>query len=96
MTPVRSRIGAAADAVSIAALATQVFLDTYASEGVRPDLAREAFHIYSPEAFAGRLAEPDRVFLLAGQGVVVTGFAEEQCSNRHKKTGGETGDENMR
>jgi ribosomal protein S18 acetylase RimI-like enzyme len=68
------------DAVTIAALAVQVFLDTYATEGIRPDLAREAFAEYSTEAFASRLQEPVRRFFLAEQATGLIGFAEVQVS----------------
>ena len=64
------------DAVTIAALSVQVFLDTYATGGIRPDLAREAFSHYSVKAFAARLAEPDRVFLLAEHATGLLGFAK--------------------
>jgi diamine N-acetyltransferase len=64
------------DAVTIAALATQVFLDTYATSGVRPDLAREAFHEYSEQAFSERLNDPKRNFLCAMQSGALVGFAE--------------------
>ncbi len=70
------RDGTPGDAAVIAALATQVFLDTYATEGVRPDLAIEAFEQYSAERFSGRLAEPGRRFLLAENGTGLLGFAE--------------------
>jgi diamine N-acetyltransferase len=66
------------DAVTVAALAVQVFLDTYATEGVRPDLAREAFAEYSVEAFTKRLQEPDCRFFLAEHGTGLIGFAEIQ------------------
>lgn len=64
------------DAATLAALSIQVFLDTYATEGVRPDLAAESFAIYSAEAFAQRLHEPARHFILAEQGCGLLGFAE--------------------
>ena len=70
------RIGSAADAQTVAALAIQVFLDTYATEGVRPDLANEAFAEYGCGNFAQRLAEKGRVFYLAEQGSGLVGFAE--------------------
>ncbi|MFN3305009.1 MAG: hypothetical protein ACK44A_15010, partial [Roseateles sp.] len=56
------------DVTAIAALAIQVFLDTYASAGIRPDLAREALRDYGVDAFAPRLREPRRRFLLAERG----------------------------
>jgi diamine N-acetyltransferase len=74
--PLLLRPAAPEDAVTIAALAMQVFLDTYATEGIRPDLAREAFAEYSAEAFAVRLGEPARGFLLAELGAGLLGFAE--------------------
>ena len=64
------------DAVTIAALSVQVFLDTYAPLGIRPDLAIEAFSNYSTEAFVGRLAEPSRCFLLSEHETGLLGFAE--------------------
>ncbi|MDL1860880.1 GNAT family N-acetyltransferase [Betaproteobacteria bacterium PRO7] len=68
------------DAVTIAALAVQVFLDTYATEGVRPDQAREAFAEYSVEAFAVRVQEPTRRFFLAEHAAGLLGFAEMQLA----------------
>jgi hypothetical protein len=44
------RAATAADLPSVRALATQVFLDTYATEGIRTSLAREAEHQFSIEA----------------------------------------------
>lgn len=74
--PTDLRLGTPADALSIAALATQVFLDTYAPEGVRPDLAREAFEVCSPAAFSQRLVAAGRRFILAVRGEHLLAFAE--------------------
>lgn len=73
--PIELRPGGPGDAVTIAALAVQVFLDTYATDGVRPDLAREAFREYSEQAFA-RLHDPNRSFVLADAQAGLVGFAE--------------------
>jgi GNAT superfamily N-acetyltransferase len=74
---VRFRPGERSDAIAIAALSVQVFLDTYATEGVRTDLAREAFREYSEAAFLSRLCEPNRRFVLAeAQEAALVGFAE--------------------
>jgi diamine N-acetyltransferase len=70
------RLGAPADAETVAALAIQVFLDTYATDGVRPDLANEAFVEYGQSVFAQRMAQEGRVFYLAEQGSGLVGFAE--------------------
>lgn len=77
---VRLRPGLPSDAVPIAALATQVFLDTYATQGVRPDLAREAFEQYSESAFARRFMETTRRFIVAENDGALVGFAEILCS----------------
>ena len=54
----------------------QVFLDTYACDGVRPDLAREALSVYSPERFTQRLADPSSSFILAERRGHLVAFAE--------------------
>jgi GNAT superfamily N-acetyltransferase len=90
------RAGTEHDAITIAALAVQVFLDTYATEGVRPDLAREAFEGYSTEAFADRLARPDRCFVLAMHGNALQGFAEVLTSECQAPAAGIRGAELVR
>ncbi|MBO9689060.1 MAG: GNAT family N-acetyltransferase [Mitsuaria chitosanitabida] len=70
------RPGAPQDATPIAALAIQVFLDTYATQGIRPDLAREVFRNYSPEAFLERVHRPGCHFVLAEIDAALIGFAE--------------------
>lgn len=76
MKHVTLRCGASGDALCIGLLSMQVFLDTYATDGVRPDLAREALAEYSPERFQQRLSEADRSFTLAETGGGLVGFAE--------------------
>ncbi len=90
------RCAAPEDAVTIAALAVQVFLDTYATEGVRPDLAVEAFSEYSTEAFASRLQEPNRRLVLAEQATGLVGFAEIQVSPLSAPAGAVVGAELIR
>ena len=74
--PISIRVGALSDAETISALAIQVFLDTYATYGVRPDLANEAFAEYGQAVFAQRLRQADRIFYLAERGQGLLGFAE--------------------
>lgn len=90
------RLAAAFDAPAIAALAVQVFLDTYATAGVRPDLAREAFEEYAVDAFAARLAEPERCFVLACRGDGLLGFAEVLAAALHAPAGDVRGAELVR
>jgi diamine N-acetyltransferase len=70
------RAAVPADALCIGVLAMQVFLDTYATDGIRADLAREVLAGYSPEAFAERLADRDVSFVLAETPGHLIGFAE--------------------
>jgi ribosomal protein S18 acetylase RimI-like enzyme len=73
---IKLQVGVSENAEVISALAIQVFLDTYATDGVRPDLAAEVFSEYSKDQFYRRLEEPDRLFVLAKQDDGIVGFAE--------------------
>ena len=64
------------DALCLGVLATQVFLDTYAPQGIRPDLAREALACYSPEVMAAHLADPNVHFVLAESDGHLVAFLE--------------------
>lgn len=64
------------DALCVGVLAMQVFLDTYATEGIRPQLAREVLAHCAPEAFASRIACPRTAFVLAEHAGHLVGFAE--------------------
>ena len=70
------RHGTADDALCVGVLAMQVFLDTYATEGIQPDLAREVLASYTPEAFEERLRDASTIFLLAERESHLVGFAE--------------------
>lgn len=82
------RPGLPGDAPSVAALATQVFLDTYATDGVRPDLADEAFAEYSSRRFEERLRQAERSFLLAEHRAALVGFAEVLLTQSPAPAGG--------
>jgi diamine N-acetyltransferase len=45
------------DALCLSTLATQVFLDTYATNGINADIALEAASVYSRQAFEARLQD---------------------------------------
>jgi ribosomal protein S18 acetylase RimI-like enzyme len=91
-----TRFGQRGDAATIAALSTQVFLDTYATEGVRPDLAREALREYSEAAFLERLSQPERRFILSEMGDGLVGFAELTCRSLDSPVDGVVGMELVR
>jgi diamine N-acetyltransferase len=90
------RPGLPEDAMTISALAIQVFLDTYASDGVRADLAREALREYAADAFDARLREASRRFVLAERGPALLGFAELSLADQPAPDGGVTGAELIR
>lgn len=72
------RPGAAQDALRLGVLATQVFLDTYATEGIREAIACEVLEHCSTTAMAARLADADRHFIVAESDGHLLGFVELQ------------------
>lgn len=64
------------DALCLGVLALQVFLDTYAVNGIRPDLAREALNVYGVEVFAGRLRDPAVEITVAESAGHLVGFVD--------------------
>lgn len=73
---VEFRVAQPADALCIGVLAIQVFLDTYATDGIRPDLAREAMQTYDPSVFDALIRIPSREFLLAERNGHLCAFCE--------------------
>ena len=73
---VEYRSGTPQDALCLGVLATQVFLDTYATKGIRPDLAREALAVFSQKTFAARLTDSNICFILAEVQGYLVAFAE--------------------
>lgn len=73
--PVSYRRATPADAEALAVLGAQVFLDTYAPEGIRPTVAREVLATFSPAACAAWLSDPRAVVEVAERAGHVVGFA---------------------
>ncbi len=71
------------DALCLHALATQVFLETYATGGVTPALAQEADDTFSLLAFATLLARPGYVALLAERERHLVAFADLERDSTH-------------
>ena len=69
------RAGRADDAECLAALSIQVWLDTYAVEGVRPPIAQYVLTEFAPARFRQRLADPDVEVTIAEVNGSVVGFA---------------------
>lgn len=65
-----------ADALCLGVLAMQVFLDTYATDGIRPEIAREALGTYTPATYGALLQRPDVTILVAERRGHLLGFAQ--------------------
>jgi diamine N-acetyltransferase len=65
-----------ADALILSTLATQVFLDTYATHGINDALAREVATVYAAEVFERRLRDADVELLLVASGGYTVGFVD--------------------
>jgi GNAT superfamily N-acetyltransferase len=78
------RPAVAADALCLGVLAMQVFLDTYAVEGIRPGLAREALARGSQDDFAALLADPGVTLVVAERAGHLVGFAHVAHGAAHE------------
>ncbi len=63
------------DALCLSVLAMQVFLDTYATQGIRPALAREVLSSYSEPVFAAAIASEADALCVAELAGHLIGFA---------------------
>ena len=63
------------DALCLSVLAMQVFLDTYATQGIRPEIARGVLSAYSEAAFAEAIASPSARLCIAERADHVIGFS---------------------
>lgn len=78
------RPATADDALCIGVLGTQVFLDTYATEGIRPAIAREVLRGFATARVANAIASPDGVFVLALRDAQhLVGFAQLTLNASH-------------
>jgi hypothetical protein len=59
MSDITLRLAGDADTLTLSMLATQVFLDTYATDGIRPSIAREARSQLGPDAIRSLLAQAE-------------------------------------
>lgn len=70
------RLAIPADARSLGVLGTQVFLDTYAPQGIRPLIADEVIEHFSTDAIERLLAQPATTFVVAESAGHLIGFAQ--------------------
>ncbi len=71
------------DALCLSVLAMQVFLDTYATSGIRPLIAREALS-YSQESFLRRIEDRQARTVIAELDAHVIGFAQLSLDASHE------------
>ena len=72
------------DALCLSVLAMQVFLDTYATDGIRPELAREVLTSYSQATFGDAIAHESNCVLVAELKSHLVGFAQITLAARHE------------
>ena len=75
MNTVTVRSAVAEDALCLSVLAMQVFLDTYATQGIRPAVAREVLSAYSQDVFSQALGSPAARLMCAERAGHLVGFA---------------------
>jgi ribosomal protein S18 acetylase RimI-like enzyme len=78
------RHATSADALCLHALATQVFLDTYARSGIRPIIAREAKVELSEEVFGRLLVDSAHRLLVAEHDGHLVGFVDVGYDRTHE------------
>jgi diamine N-acetyltransferase len=71
-----------ADALTLSTLATQVFLDTYATQGINEALAREVATVYAAEVFERRLRDAAVELQLVASGGNTVGFVDIAFATR--------------
>jgi diamine N-acetyltransferase len=71
------------DALCLSVLAMQVFLDTYAIEGIPPAIARNALSCFSQAAFEAAITDANSRILMAERADHLIGFAQVTLSKNH-------------
>ncbi|MFZ6641369.1 GNAT family N-acetyltransferase [Undibacterium sp. TC4M20W] len=82
--PVYIRPATQDDALCLSVLATQVFLDTYATTGIRPAIAREVLQSFSIAAIATLLDLPGTFFHVAESDGHLLGFSQITVGRRQE------------
>lgn len=72
------------DALCLSVLAMQVFLDTYATGGIRPALAREVLATYSQASFRQAMTDPRARIVVAEHAAHLVGFAHVTLGARQE------------
>ena len=83
MNEVTFRLAVEADTLALSMLATQVFLDTYATDGLRPSIAREVQAQLGPAAIEALLARHDTRLVVAECAHHLVGFTQSTTGAQH-------------
>lgn len=83
MSTVNVRSAVPEDALCLSVLAMQVFLDTYATQGIRPAIAREVLSGYSQAVFLQAMGHPQARLLCAERAGHLVGFAHVTLGATH-------------
>ena len=78
------RVASSSDALCVGVLATQVFLDTYATDGIRPSIAREVLEQASTNAVFTSLAAQGTRFIVSERAGHMLAFAEIALNSSHR------------
>lgn len=81
--PVTVRDAVAEDALCIGVLGMQVFLDTYATQGIRASIANEALQAFAPQTIAQLMAQPGLSLVVAESNGHLVGFAQIKLHATH-------------
>lgn len=74
-TQLNIRSATSSDASNIAALAMQVWLHTYAREGIRQEISEFVFSQFTPDAITSVIQDPTKTVLLACDKLHLLGYA---------------------
>lgn len=83
MPAITLRLATPDDAQCIGVLGMQVFLDTYATQGIRTSIATEVLQAFAPDTIAGLLAQPDVSLMVAEADGHLVGFAQLKLNAPH-------------
>ncbi|WP_237151342.1 GNAT family N-acetyltransferase [Pseudomonas sp. ADAK18] len=72
------------DALCLGVLGMQVFLDTYATQGIRGSIAAEALQAFSPEALSRLIAQPGISIIVVESNDHLVGFAQVALAAPHE------------
>nr|WP_314528099.1 GNAT family N-acetyltransferase [uncultured Pseudomonas sp.] len=71
------------DALCLGVLGMQVFLDTYATQGIRGSIATEVLEAFAPQVMARLIADPGISLLVAESNQHLVGFAQVRLNACH-------------